>query len=218
MVKHSYNFLVGNELNLLNGLKLTHDTILLDANDSNHGWHKCGADSRLGIRCGTNILDERIWLFPVRATVERLQELGRTLSNPWTTVPSTIRFSGCQMQCLNFQNARPNFYQVVQTSDPFSQGSPTALLCFSGNIYFCWLTIVDQGLSGYCPVLGEEQRWQPGIPAKLNDTFPLESCLLWLLKVGLLVSSFQKSPSESVLAKSKYLHSTAFKVQREHWS
>lgn len=53
----SYNFLVGNELNLLNGLKLTHDTILLDANDSNQEWHKCGADSRLGIRCGTSILD-----------------------------------------------------------------------------------------------------------------------------------------------------------------
>lgn len=42
--------------------------------------------------------------------------------------------------------------------------------------YFCWLTIVGQRLSGYCPVFGEAQRWQLGIPTKFNDTFPLASC------------------------------------------
>lgn len=40
----SYNFLAGNELNLLNGLKQTPGTMLLEANDSNREWHKCEAD------------------------------------------------------------------------------------------------------------------------------------------------------------------------------
>lgn len=53
----SYNFLAGNELNLLNGLKQTHGAMLIDANDSNPEWHKREAGSGLGICCGISIVD-----------------------------------------------------------------------------------------------------------------------------------------------------------------
>lgn len=55
--RQSYDCLAGNEPNLLNGLKQTPGTMLLEANDSNRAWRECEADSGLGICCATSIIN-----------------------------------------------------------------------------------------------------------------------------------------------------------------
>lgn len=111
----------------------------------------------------------RFWVFPLRATaVQHRMQAG--LNTLWITIPSTHQLLWVTVKVSQFSKCKAESLLSNGATRPV-QGSPMALLHFSGNICACCLTIIEERLSGCCSVFGEEQRWHPGIPRKLIYTF-----------------------------------------------
>lgn len=127
----------------------------------------------------------RFWVFPLRATAERAQDVGRTLSTLGLRFLPPISFSMCQSKSLSFRSTTLSLYGVVQPWDP--AGALPQHLCTSQGIFISadW-PLLTQGevivvLSLEKSKDGTQAYWQ-------NSRTSFPACLLATAVKGRLIS------------------------------